>query len=61
MVIEIPVDKSKGGLTGREKGHRVDQRMILGGTCLKFVSGVVERTLARSITEIAAGRSCGQY
>lgn len=48
MVVAILGDKMGDGLTGQEKGHRVEQRM-LAGTCQKFVSDIVERTLREAI------------
>lgn len=42
-------DKLGDGLTGQEKGHSVEQRMMLAGTCQKFVSVMVERTLREAI------------
>jgi len=40
MVIAILGDKLGDGLRGQEKGHGVEQRMMLAGTCQKFVSGI---------------------
>jgi hypothetical protein len=61
MVIAILGDKSGVGITGQEKSYRVEQRMMmLAGTCQKFVSDIVERTL-REAVRTAAGTSCGPY
>jgi len=49
MVIIILRDKSGDGLAGQEKGHMVEQRIMLAGTCQKFVSDIVERTLREAI------------
>jgi hypothetical protein len=62
MAIAILGDKVGDGLIGQEKGHRVEQRMMmLEGTCLKFVSDIVERTLAMSIADTVSGTSCVPY
>ena len=51
MVKAILGDKSGDGLTGQERGHRVEQRMMLAGTYQKFVSDIVERTLREAIQQ----------
>ena len=49
MVIAILGDKPGDGLTGQEKFYSVEKRMMLAGTCQKFVSDIVERTLREAI------------
>jgi len=49
MVIAILGDKLGDGLAGQEKDHRMEQRIMLAGTCQKFVSDIVERTLRGTI------------